>query len=118
MADGMRGPGPAPGSGPGSNPSENPKIKQNKANYRATANLSRKCMNCRNFVPQDTCRRVQGQVSPAGVCDYWAPVTAGNPVSMAQEESLKAQLFGAPSAGPGPEPSPRPMPSPPIRGGM
>lgn len=50
------------------------KVSKASVNYQAKPNGEKKCSGCANFiVSSNTCKRVQGKVSPEGWCGLWAP---------------------------------------------
>lgn len=55
---------------------EQEKISQTLATYRAMPNGSDHCGICSNFQPPNACRFVQGEISPDGWCQLFAPRSA------------------------------------------
>lgn len=50
------------------------KVSKASVNYQAKSNDEKKCSGCANFIASsNTCKRVQGKVSPEGWCGLWAP---------------------------------------------
>ncbi len=48
------------------------KVSQEQANYKKQPNGQEKCSNCQHFVSEsNTCKLVQGQISPNGWCKLW-----------------------------------------------
>lgn len=48
------------------------KMSQAQARYQDRPNGNQQCSNCTNFIAEDnTCKVVQGQVSPQGWCTLW-----------------------------------------------
>lgn len=48
------------------------KMTQQAAKYQSTPKGSQKCATCTNFQPPDSCKVVQGKVSPNGWCQMYA----------------------------------------------
>lgn len=48
------------------------KLSMQDANYRGAEDNGPSCASCGNFSPPDQCAKVDGQVSPAAVCDLYA----------------------------------------------
>lgn len=62
---------PAPGSQPAA-PATFAKASQASVNYRGQANGDQKCSTCVNFMAEsNTCKVVDGQISPTGWCTLW-----------------------------------------------
>ncbi len=56
-----------------SDPAASPKVSQTQAQYQGQPKGDQKCGNCLNFVAgSNTCKVVEGQVSPDGWCMFWA----------------------------------------------
>lgn len=50
------------------------KVSKASVSYQAKPNGEKKCSGCVNFITSsNTCKRVQGKVSPEGWCGMWAP---------------------------------------------
>lgn len=48
------------------------KVSKASVNYQAKPNGEKKCSGCANFIASsNTCKRVQGKVSPEGYCGLW-----------------------------------------------
>lgn len=47
------------------------KVSKATAHYRMSTNSNRKCEICTMFRPPHDCTAVEGEISPAGVCDYF-----------------------------------------------
>jgi hypothetical protein len=50
------------------------KISQSQAEYQSSPKGIRRCDKCLQFQPPAACKIVEGTISPAGSCDYFAPV--------------------------------------------
>ena len=55
-----------------SNPAAGGKLSMKDANYRGADDNGPSCASCMYFSPPDQCSKVDGQVSPAAVCDLYA----------------------------------------------
>jgi hypothetical protein len=51
------------------------KISQAVANYQNTPKGDQRCDRCINFQPPNACKFVQGDISPSGWCQLFAPKT-------------------------------------------
>jgi hypothetical protein len=51
------------------------KISQAVANYQNTPKGDQRCDRCINFQPPNACKFVQGDISPSGWCELFAPKT-------------------------------------------
>jgi hypothetical protein len=59
----------------GSQAAAQQKISQADAQYQGTPNGDRRCDGCFNFQPPNACKFVQGDISPSGWCQLFAPKT-------------------------------------------
>lgn len=72
------GTGPAPSSPPDSSvtpaaPTATNKMSQASVQYQAQPKGDQRCANCLHFIPEsNTCKLVEGQISPEGWCIVWA----------------------------------------------
>lgn len=63
---------PAPSAG-STAPADTKKVPQASVQYQAQPKGEQKCGNCMNFIAEsNTCKLVDGQVSPEGWCSLWA----------------------------------------------
>ncbi len=51
------------------------KIAQDVAKYQGTPKGNQRCDGCINFQPPNACKFVQGDISPSGWCQLFAPKT-------------------------------------------
>jgi hypothetical protein len=51
------------------------KISQADAKYQGTPKGEQRCDGCSNFQPPNACKFVQGDISPSGWCQLFAPKT-------------------------------------------
>jgi len=64
---------PPPNSETPAAPVASPKVSQTQAQYQGQPKGDQKCGNCLNFVAgSNTCKVVEGKVSPDGWCMFWA----------------------------------------------
>jgi hypothetical protein len=49
------------------------KMSQDSARYQAAPKGDQRCDGCSNFQPPQACKLVQGDISPSGWCEYFAP---------------------------------------------
>ncbi len=64
---------PPTSSAPSSDGAAAGKLSQSEARYQSSPNGDARCSNCLHFVAaSNTCRVVEGQVSPDGWCSLWA----------------------------------------------
>ena len=58
-------------------PAESPKLSQAQAQYQGQPKGDQQCGNCLNYVAaSNTCKVVEGQVSPNGWCTIWVKAAA------------------------------------------
>ena len=49
------------------------KMSQDGAKYQGAPKGGQRCDGCSNFQPPQSCKLVQGDISPSGWCQYFAP---------------------------------------------
>lgn len=67
---------PAPSAPDSAAPKDAPKVPQASVQYQTQPKGEQKCANCVNFIAEsNTCKVVEGQISPEGWCTLWAKKT-------------------------------------------
>jgi hypothetical protein len=51
------------------------KVPKSAMKYQDQPNGDKKCSNCMQFMPPDSCKVVEGKISPNGYCIAWAKKT-------------------------------------------
>ena len=49
------------------------KTSKEKANYQSSPKGGQKCSECKFFIPENRCQRVEGEISPHGWCMFFTP---------------------------------------------
>jgi hypothetical protein len=72
-----------------------PKLSQRVVAYQDHPEGDRRCENCAQFQPPDTCKVVEGTVSPQGYCRFFTPIRQSLDRSGAFRVSLQSPVTPA-----------------------
>ncbi len=64
------------------------KLTKNDVDYRGWPKGRDRCENCRVWSPPDSCKSVEGKISPTGWCNIWRPAVIQNAISPDPEGRL------------------------------
>jgi hypothetical protein len=64
------------------------KLAKSDIDYRDRPKGRERCDNCRVWVPPDSCKSVEGTISPSGWCNIWRPAVVQNAIVPDPEERL------------------------------
>jgi hypothetical protein len=64
------------------------KLAKSDVDYRDRPKGRERCDNCRVWVPPDSCKSVEGEISPSGWCNIWRPAVVQNTIVPDPEERL------------------------------
>jgi len=64
------------------------KLAKSDVDYRDRPKGKERCDNCRVWVPPDSCKSVEGPISPSGWCNIWRPAVVQNAIVPDPEERL------------------------------